>query len=158
MFPDQPGQYPDQPYGHYEPVADDQPVPPVDRPYLPYLPQQPYQQPVSPGPYPPAHYPQPQIVVNAPQAPPASVWATIGLILSIIGFLGMCCTFGTLSGAAVVCAFIGMAETKDGTKSGRTMAIAALTIGLIGVIPGIFLTVSTITGGISGQIHPTPTP
>jgi hypothetical protein len=141
MFPDQPGQYPDQPYGHYEPVAD-------DRQALP----------TSPGPYPPAYppaYQQPpqQIIINQPSRP-TSTYATISLVFGILGFLTSCCTFGVFSAVALICGLAAMRETNNDAKGGRSMAIVGLILGGLGIVFPIFFFISGVTGNL---MHPAPT-
>jgi hypothetical protein len=142
MHPNQqPDQYPDQPYGYYEPT--DQPVPPVSPgPYPPYLPQQPYPAPTQ------------VTIVNQPSKP-TSPYAIIGLIFSILGLVSSCCTFGVFSFVGVVCALAAMRETNNDAKGGRSMAIVALVLGGLGLVFPIFFFVSGVTGNL---INPTPTP
>jgi len=125
-----------------------------------YPQQDPYQQqppvPYSPGPaYPAPVYPGP-VIVN-PQVP-ASGMATASMVLGILGVLGGWCLLGIPCIVAVVCGHIALAQTKDGSKSGRGQAVAGLIMGYLVVGPAIALFFLVVVGGIAGSVNPSVTP
>jgi hypothetical protein len=74
------------------------------------------------------------------------------LVLGILGLVTSCCTFGTFSILAVVFGHLGMNETRDGSKSGRGMAVAGLVMGYIVAAPAILFSVWVIFMGGLGII------
>jgi hypothetical protein len=123
--------------------------------YEPTRPQPPVSA-VPASPYPPAViYQPPQIVV---QAPPASGVATASMVLGILGVLGGWCLFGLPCVLAVILGHVGLHETRNGTKSGRGMAVAGLVLGYVFVGPMIIFTVMVFFGGVMGAVTPTSSP
>jgi hypothetical protein len=155
---------PDQP-DPYQPYAP--PPPPTSGPPAGY-----YQQPVS---TPPAGYPgyptspgypvtpyqpqyqQPQQVIVV-QSPATSGWAVASLVLSILGLVFVCCTFGAFSILAVLTGHIGMMETRNGVRAGRGMAVAGLIMGYVVALPAIILTIQIGAAGVIGSFQPDPVP
>ncbi|GAA4560504.1 DUF4190 domain-containing protein [Planotetraspora kaengkrachanensis] len=85
------------------------------------------------------------------QALLASKYATASLVFGIIGLVGGCCLYALPCMAAVVLGHVGMAETKNGRKSGRGSAIAGLILGYVVVIPAILICVYFVLGGTIGS-------
>lgn len=119
--------------------------------------------PVVPGPYPPQGYnppplhhvptsPPPQIIYTQQTVVPTSTLATISLVLSILGLLTFCCSFGVLSIAAVACGHFALPETNNGSKGGHGMAITGLILGYIGAV----VTLGFIILSIAGAVTPPP--
>jgi hypothetical protein len=123
--------------------------------YDPTRPQPPISA-VPASPYPPPYYHPllPQVVV---QAPPSSSTATASMVLGILGVLGGWCLFGIPCVLAVILGHVGLHETRNGTKSGRGMAVTGLILGYVFVGPMIALTVMVFFGGVIGAATPTPT-
>ncbi len=114
------------------------PLPQSSVPYSP-IPAQ-----YSPVPHVPAAYaPAPVVVV---QQPPASGLAVASMVLGIVGLVSGCCTFGIFSILAVILGHAGMAETRDGRKSGRGMAQAGLVMGYVLVGPAIAVSILVVFG------------
>jgi hypothetical protein len=107
-----------------------------------------------PEPYPPGPPPPQQVfVVNTP--PPNSVYAIVGLVMSILGLVTGCCTFGVFSAVAIICGHAGLIETRNNAKSGHGMAVAALVMGYLGIVPAVFLSIAWVTGSLT---YPTTSP
>lgn len=143
---EQPQQYPQQqpisgPPQQYRPVS--------GQPYSPGYPPG-YGQPM---PYPP---PPPQVVVV--QGPPTSGSAVASLVLGILGLVGGCCTLGIPCVFAVIFGHIGYAQTKDGQRSGKGMAIAGLVMGYIFFLPMLALTLFGGLGLFLEAVDPSVTP
>jgi hypothetical protein len=85
----------------------------------------------------------PVVMVQAAK-PPASSWAMASFVLSIIGLVLVCCSFGLPSGLAVIFGHMGLTDTKDDRMSGRGLAVAGLTMGYIGVIPAVLFSISYV--------------
>ncbi|GLW34659.1 DUF4190 domain-containing protein [Actinoplanes regularis] len=83
-----------------------------------------------PGPYGPM-YPQ--------TATPASGWAVAALVLGIVSVLGGFCLLAIPCIGAVVCGHVGLADTRPGTNGGRSMAIAGLIMGYLGLLLALLL-------------------
>jgi len=129
--PDPYEHYPIQYYGREQPPSTDWPgLPPASA------------APASPPPI----APQQQPIYVVKQA--SSSLATISLVLSIIGLLTTCCSFGVLSIAAVITGHVALRETGDGGKEGHGQAVAGLVLGYIGIVPAIFFSVSMVLGGL----------
>lgn len=79
------------------------------------------------------------IVVPTGMYPPASGWATAGLVFGILGLAGFWIPFGDIgmSLAAVLLSGIGLAQTSGGRMGGRGRAIAGLVCGIVGLVPAI---------------------
>lgn len=112
----------------------------------------PYQ---SPPPYP--AQPQQVYVVQTP-ARPTSTPSVIALVLSILGLVIGCCTFGLFSFLGVILGHIGIADTKGDLKAGRGMAVAALVMGYLGIAPALFLSITWFIGAVTGAGHSSTTP
>lgn len=108
--------------------------------------------------YRPPYQPPQTVIVN--QAPPSSGAATASLVLGILGVLGGWCLFGLPCVAAVVFGHVGLRDTRDGTRSGRGMAVAGLILGYVFVAPMIVFAVMVFFGGLVDTVAPgsTPTP
>ena len=121
-------------------------------------------QPHPPVPYSPAPHgqgwPQPTFVqpIVVTQQVPSSGLATASLVFGIIGVLGGWCLLGIPCIIAVICGHGGLAQTKDGSMSGRGMAVAGLIMGYLVVGPAIVLFFMVVLGGIAGTVDPTVTP
>jgi hypothetical protein len=120
---------------------------------VPY-PSQPY-----PGPYPPTSgvpyppvspaypaYPQHVTISHASPAPTSGL-AVASMVLSIIGLVSGCCTFGIPALLAVILGHVAVAETRGGAKSGHGMAIAGLVMGYIIVAPALVFSIWFIFAG-----------
>jgi hypothetical protein len=122
------------------------PVPQSAAPYQP-VPAQYSPMPNSPVSYTPVPYspvvPAPLVVV---QQPPSSGLAVASLVLGILGLTSGCCTFGIFSILAVIFGHAGLAETRDGRKSGRGMAQAGLVMGYVVAGPAIALSIFVVFG------------
>jgi hypothetical protein len=70
---------------------------------------------------------------------PSSGSAVTALVLGIVGIFAGWCMLGLPSIAAIIFGHIGLAQTKDGTKSGRGMAVAGVALGYVLVAPTIAL-------------------
>src|SRR4051812_39080314 len=123
-----------RPYDHYEvdPYQHQQhqygqqgPLPPV---------QLPYGQSVSGTPYSPDQPPMPQVFVVPASELPKSNLAVVALTFSIIGLVGLCCTFGVPSLFAIIFGHAARADTKRGVKGGHSTATAGLVLGYIGIV------------------------
>ncbi|BAL86202.1 hypothetical protein AMIS_9820 [Actinoplanes missouriensis 431] len=159
------------------------PFPPQPYAPLPYEPQQPYSAPPAHSgppayPAPPvfgapgypetgyqqqaAGYPQPQTPPYLPPpgyhphmvvGMPTSAWSVAALVLGICSLLLGWCTWAVPALLAVVFGHIGLAETKDGRKSGRGMAIAGLVMGYLVFLPMIVIIalggIGMVTGGFA---------
>jgi hypothetical protein len=161
-----PPQFPPQPYS-----PDPDPLYPPQT-YLPPSPAQPFAPPppglhghYQPHPghlrhhQPPpgfhGHYrPHPVFGYQQPMFAPASGWATASLVLGVVGILVGWCLAGIPSLIAIVAGHIGLAETNSGTRSGRGLAIAGLTLGYLAVIPGVILFFLTVVGTLNGASTP----
>ncbi|MFD0783438.1 DUF4190 domain-containing protein, partial [Micromonospora azadirachtae] len=108
--------------------------------------------PASPYPVTGTHAPRHVLV----QVPPASGAATASMVFGILGVLGGWCLFGLPCILAVVLGHVGLHETRQGTKSGRGMAVAGLVLGYVFVAPMIAFTIMVFFGGIMGADTPTP--
>lgn len=64
-----------------------------------------------------------------------SVMAIISLVTGILSVL--CCTWFVFGIAAAVLGFLGKKEIDEGRKTGRGMAIAGLTLGIVSIVVGI---------------------
>lgn len=102
---------------------------------------------------PPPHVPQPIYVV--PQQPTSGL-AVTSLVLSILGLVGSCCTFGILSLGAVIFGHVALAETKSGQKRGHGMAVAGLIMGYVFFLPAILFSLWMVMGAGLAAITPTP--
>ncbi|MEV1328551.1 DUF4190 domain-containing protein [Micromonospora costi] len=91
------------------------------------------------------------------QVPPASGAATASMVFGILGVLGGWCLFGLPCILAVVLGHVGLHETRQGTKSGRGMAVAGLVLGYVFIAPMIAFTIMLFFGGVVGAATPTPT-
>jgi hypothetical protein len=114
-------------------------VAPVPRSGVPY---QPVPAQYSPVPYSPV-VPAPLVVV---QQLPSSGLAVASLVLGILGLTSGCCTFGIFSILAVIFGHAGLADTRDGRKSGRGMAQAGLVMGYVVAGPAIALSIFVVFG------------
>lgn len=130
--------------------------------------QYPGQYPISGPPISPYGHPYPmpqhqQVVVNvvAHQAP-TSGYAVTSLVLSIIGLVTGCCSFGIPSIIAVLCGHLGLSDTKNGQRSGRGMAVAGLVMGYLVAAPAAVISIWFVFAGgmaaISGDPNPTSSP
>ncbi len=148
------GQHPQDPTGGWQtPAAPDHagyPTPPYPDSTPPgYSVSAPPGYPVSPHPYthPGQQYPMtpaiPVVLVQAAK-PPASSWAMASFVLSIIGLVLVCCSFGLPSALAVIFGHMGLTDTKDDRMSGRGLAVAGLTMGYIGVIPAVLFSIGYV--------------
>ena len=93
---------------------------------------------------PPVWTPRPAVPVR----PPSGV-SVSALILGIAGVVLGLCTFGLPNIAAVILGHMGLADTKDGTKSGRGMAIAGLVMGYVTLAPAIVFSVWVLVGAVT---------
>jgi hypothetical protein len=91
--------------------------------------------PQSPMPQSPYGYQQPMIV----QGPPSSGLAVASMVLGIVGLLGGWCFLAIPNLLAILLGHLGLKDTKDGTKSGRGMAVAGLVLGYVFFVPAIAL-------------------
>lgn len=107
-----------------------------------------WQQPYAPT-YPPQYFPAAYPHVVTVQKLPTSGAAVAALIFGIISALGGFCLLGIPCVVAVLCGHIGLADTKEGIKSGRGMAIAGLILGYLCLIPAVVFFVSSGLGMIS---------
>jgi Domain of unknown function (DUF4190) len=114
--------------------------------------------PYSPAPGVVPYVPVPPVVVV--QGPPTSGLAVASLVLSILGLVSGCCSFGIFSILAVIFGHAAMGETRNGRKSGQGMAVAGLVMGYIVLIPAILLSIWMFFGAgmaaISGGTSTTP--
>ncbi|MEV6301368.1 flagellar basal body-associated FliL family protein [Actinoplanes sp. NPDC051861] len=92
--------------------------------------------------------PQPLLVSVRP---PTSGMAVAALVLGIVGVLGGWCTFAVPCVLAIIFGCVGLSQTRDGTRSGRGMAIAGLVLGLV---PAVIIAVIMIVGGIGALMTP----
>jgi hypothetical protein len=101
----------------------------------------------------PAGYP----MTYAPARPSStvSVWA---IVLGIVGVFGGWCLFGLPCIAAIILGHVGLADTKDGGKSGRGMAVTGLVTGYVMVLPAIILFFWMVLGAGMGAVTPSPSP
>lgn len=113
---------------------------------MPYSPA-PYGQqmpmPYSPGPY-PIQQPQQVVVVKGPDT---SSYAIVSLVLSILGLVSSCCTFGFFSLLGVAFGHAALYDVKHNGKGGQGIAMAGTVLGYIVAGPAIFLSVMFIFGG-----------
>jgi hypothetical protein len=93
-------------------------------------------------------------VVVAPVVP-ASGAATASMVLGIIGALGGWCMLGVPCAIAILLGHVGLSATKDGSRSGRGMAVAGLVLGYLFVIPWAILFFVVFLGAVAGS---TPAP
>jgi hypothetical protein len=120
------------------------PGPPVDGARLP-------QQFTTPLPtYPPAVPGQlPAFIPMAvPVAAPSSGISTAAMVLGIVGLVSSWFLLGLPSVLAVIFGHIGVAATKDGTRSGRGQAVAGLVLGYVVIVPAVFVTL--LIAGVIG--------
>lgn len=96
-------------------------------------------------PFPLMQYPEPRYVV------PTSGTAVAGMILGIISWLTFCIPFlgAFVALLAVLIGHMGYQETKNGSRGGHGMSIAALLLGGIALFPAVFFAISAITGAAS---------
>jgi hypothetical protein len=81
------------------------------------------------------------------------------MVLSIIGLVTGCCSFGIPSLAAIVLGHVAMRATNGGAKAGRGMAIAGLVMGYIMLAPAIVLSVwIVLLGGLGALSGLSPGP
>lgn len=100
-----------------------------------------------PGYGPPPGYGWPRPVQN-------SGYATASLVFGILGILGGWCMFGLPCLVAIVTGHFGLAETKNGQKTGNGSAIAGLILGYIGVIPMALITFFVVLGWFGSSVSP----
>lgn len=119
--------------------------------------------PVSPG-YPeypgyPQAYVQPAPVMPAGQVfqpLQTSGFAVASLVLSIVGLVFGCCSFGVPSLLAVIFGHLGLAQTRSGRRAGNGMAVAGLVMGYIFVVPAALFSIwFVIAGGMASMQEPT---
>lgn len=96
--------------------------------------------------WPPPYGPPPVV-----QLPPTSAVAVIALVFGIIGALGGWCMLGIPCAIAILCGHLGLRETRDGRASGRGVAIAALVLGYLFVVPWAAVAFFGGLGAISGR-------
>lgn len=86
-----------------------------------------------------------------------STMAVVSMILGILGFLSMCCSFGVPSMLAVILGHAALKETSSGEKDGHAMAITGLVLGYIIAIPALIFSVIWSIGMVgSHSARPTP--
>lgn len=64
-----------------------------------------------------------------------SVMAIISLVLGILSLL--CCTWFLFGIAAAILGFLGKKEVDQGKKTGRGLAIAGLSLGIVSIVLGV---------------------
>lgn len=113
----------------------------------------PYQQPTSPAPYPPApaapyqqSYPPAvapgyAVPMVAVAAPPSSGIAVASMVLGIIGAVFGWFTLGIPCILAIIFGHIGITQTKNNVRSGRGMAITGLVLGYLFVAFTLWVTI-----------------
>jgi hypothetical protein len=83
--------------------------------------------------------------------------AVASMVLGIIGFVGVCCSFGIPSILATIFGPVAMREVNGGAKSGRGMAIAGPVLGYIVTAPAIMCSIwMALAGGIGAVTTPIP--
>jgi hypothetical protein len=75
--------------------------------------------------------------------------ATASLVCGVVGILIGACVLGIPCLLAVIFGHMGIADTRNGEKSGHGMAVAGLILGYVTVIPAAILTFF-FWGGILG--------
>lgn len=73
--------------------------------------------------------------------------AVASMVLSILGLVAGCCSFGVFSIIAVILGHFALRETRDGSIKGHGMAIAGLVMGYVFVVPMALLSFWMIVGG-----------
>ncbi len=153
----------DQPYGTPDAMPQrPYPDPPQPGSVAPYQPTAQYAyQPDHPPAYPLPYGPYAQPVVLL--APPTSGMAVASMVLSIVGLVLGCCSFGVPSIVAVILGHAALRETRTGEKAGHGMAVAGLTMGYLMAVPAVALSIWFIfAGGLAalggGDPSPAPSP
>ncbi|GII59773.1 hypothetical protein Pth03_81620 [Planotetraspora thailandica] len=96
--------------------------------------------PATPPPWPQPMYAQPMYA-----QPQTSGAAMASLVVGVVGVVVGWCTFGIPCVIAIILGHIGLAQTKDGTKGGRGLAVAGLILGyLILVITAMYVIVAGV--------------
>ncbi|MCP3785348.1 DUF4190 domain-containing protein [Micromonospora sp. A3M-1-15] len=124
------------------------PYPPVSAPTRAYAP-------VPAMPYPGGGYPPGGQRLTV-QPILTSGMATASLVLGILGVLGGWCLFGLPCVLAVILGHLALRETRDGMRSGHSMAVAGLVLGYVFVGPMILFTVMVFFGSVLSAATPTP--
>ena len=80
-------------------------------------------------------------------APPSNTLALVSMILGIAGIILNCCCWPlsvALGIAAIITGIIGLNKVKNGTGSGKGMALAGLICGIVGIVLGIAMVVFSL--------------
>jgi uncharacterized membrane protein len=103
--------------------------------------QPPPSPPGPPGGYQPPPGYQPYGAGGPAQAPTNSGMAIASMVLSLVGLIPCFWVFQIPGLLGLIFGFVGLNQTKDGSRKGRGMAIAGLVIGIILVVVAVLFVV-----------------